>query len=88
MSSIKYIRNSNYSDINSDWASVAVPMNEVYKIASSFGDFLAETPNESGYLQDFQTGDILSVVNTSIFADFSDSSNALDFTGVISATFW
>lgn len=81
MSSIKYTRNSSYSDINSDVASVAVPIDEIYKIAVSFGDFIAETLNEAGYLQDIQTAEMLSVANTSIFADFSDSSNALDFTG-------
>lgn len=81
MSSIQYTRNSSYSDVNSDVALVAVPINEIYKIAVKLGDFIAETPSEAGHLQDAQTIDMLSAANTSIFADFSDSSHALDFTG-------
>ncbi|TXN25282.1 calcium-binding protein [Methylobacterium sp. WL19] len=81
MSSIQYTRDSNYNDVNSDEVFFPFPINEIYKIATRFGDFIAETPTEVGNLQGFGGIDMLSVDNASIFADFSDSSAALDFTG-------
>lgn len=81
MSSIQYTRDSNYKDVDSDEAFFPFSINEIYKITARFGDFIAETPTEVGNLQGFGGIDMLSVDNASIFADFSDSSAALDFTG-------
>lgn len=81
MSTIRYSLTSTYDDVTSQAVTFNEPIDTITRLRNANGFFVADVPGNGDYLYDSNDSDPLAFTDTSLFADFGDSSVALNFTG-------